>query len=295
MARILVTGASGFVGSSVIDALSRGKHELHAVSRRRVARSDVTHHQVNLFDAGRVAELLERVRPSHVLHLAWYTDHDTFWEASENWSWLRATTMLAQSCSLRGVERFVGVGSVAEYDWSLASRGTLPETTALRPSSAYGRAKAAAFKVLEEISGSCNMSTAWGRLFHVFGTGEPAQKVTSYIARELLGGHKPQLRQPGAIHDFLDIGYVGEALAALLLGATQGAVNIARGQGTSLAELARLIGRILEIDTTLIAQLPTSMTATAPILVGDVSRLRQELQVPPPVSLEQSLSFLWNV
>ena len=295
MARILVTGGSGFVGRSIVDALAGAGHELHTMSRRPFARNGVAHHEVDLFDAAAVADVLERIRPSHVLHAAWFTEHGKFWEAPENSNWLQATTMLAQSCALRRVERFVGVGSVAEYDWSLASLGALSETTALRPSSAYGRAKAAAFKALEEIAGGSTMSFGWGRLFHVFGPGEPPQKVTSYIARELMNGRVPHLRQPDATYDFLDIGHVGEALAALLLARAEGAINIARGQGTSLAELAHLIGRILDVDMALVARQPLSATDPALPLIGDVSRLRKELNLPVPASLEQSLGFVRNL
>lgn len=73
MKRVLVTGASGFIGRNCLAPLEQREFEIHAVSSRPVDHGDnnVTLHEANLLDRSQIAPLLAAVRPTHLLHLAW--------------------------------------------------------------------------------------------------------------------------------------------------------------------------------------------------------------------------------
>ena len=68
MSRVLVTGAGGFIGRRVVPLLERAGHEVHRA-------------EGDLLDPATAPRLIESARPSHLLHLAWYTKHGLFWEA----------------------------------------------------------------------------------------------------------------------------------------------------------------------------------------------------------------------
>src|ERR1700730_9500409 len=98
MTKVLLTGASGFVGRHCLQLLISQGYEVHALSRRPppIDGSASTWHELDLLKPGCAAELLRRVRPDFLLHLAWYTAPGKFWEARENIDWVRASLELLQ-------------------------------------------------------------------------------------------------------------------------------------------------------------------------------------------------------
>src|SRR5947208_2948340 len=105
MKRVLLTGSSGFVGRHAIGALQARGYEVHAVSRTPLpadAAEGAHQHSVNLMVDHEVTMLMERIQPSHLLHLAWYAVPGLFWTAPENLDWV--------AVSLRPLRRFSSAG-----------------------------------------------------------------------------------------------------------------------------------------------------------------------------------------
>ena len=139
MSRILVTGASGYIARATLGPLTELGFEVHGVCRRPPGRTGVTWHRVDLFNGPSRRRLLSDLRPSHILHLAWCTEHGRYWTDPANNEWRDMTVALAREFETAGGERFIGVGSCAEYDWRLAI-GPISETAPLDAVSPYGRA-----------------------------------------------------------------------------------------------------------------------------------------------------------
>src|SRR5947208_3371918 len=143
MKRVLLTGASGFVGRHCLSSLLAQGYEVHAVSSRKDAATatspEVRWHRADLLDKKQTSELLSEVRPTHLLHCAWYAVPGKYWTASENLYWVEAGQHLLKAFSDEGGQRVVGVGSCAEYDWSDGHCSEL--TTQLKPATLYGQSK----------------------------------------------------------------------------------------------------------------------------------------------------------
>jgi nucleoside-diphosphate-sugar epimerase len=76
MKRVLITGASGFVGRQCVPLLLAAGYEVHAVARTTNPEESDTRvrwHTADLLDESQVAELMAQVKPTHLLHLAWYS------------------------------------------------------------------------------------------------------------------------------------------------------------------------------------------------------------------------------
>src|SRR5437588_3229964 len=116
--KVLVTGATGFVGRFVLERLRTSGAEVHACARRAGARGLAQWHEADLLTAGAPRALIDAVRPTHLLHLAWYSEPGTFWTSRENLRWLSTTIELLEAFADAGGQRFVGTGTCAEYDWS---------------------------------------------------------------------------------------------------------------------------------------------------------------------------------
>ena len=76
--RVLVTGASGFIGSRTLAPLRQAGFAVHSFGRT-APREPTTHHPGDLFDHAQVRAVLGSVAPTHILHCAWEVTHGTFW------------------------------------------------------------------------------------------------------------------------------------------------------------------------------------------------------------------------
>ena len=274
--RILVTGAGGFIGRYAIAPLRACGFEVHAVSR--VALPGAACHAVDLMDAAATRALLDAVRPTHLLHLAWTVTPGGFWTTRDNLDWVGATLALYRAFVASGGIRFVGVGSCAEYDWAPAAvAAPLAEGAPCQPATLYGTAKDATRRILAAAAELDGVSFAWGRIFFLYGPGEkPGRLVSDTIGRLMKG--EPIDTTPGTQRrDFLHVADAAGALAALADGTVQGAVNIASGEDRPLAEFLGEIGRQLG-QPSLLRFGARPMPANEPArLAACVTRLREEV------------------
>jgi len=274
-ARVLVTGATGFIGRWTVDPLLRAGAEVHAVTRRRPdgARADVTWHEADLRDRAATAALLERVRPSHLLHLAWYVTPGLYLTSLENLEWVGTTIGLLDAFAAAGGRRVVVAGTSAE----------LP----MVPSTLYAACKRGVYEVLRGWSAQVGITFGWGRVFFLHGPDEAPERLVPQLVRAGLTGQPFPMRHPDQVRDYLHVADTAGALVALLLSDVQDAVNIASGEPVVLADLARQVERCLERPVTLLAGEP--VFDPVPTLVGDATRLRAEVGFVPRFTLSEGL------
>src|SRR5262245_48204662 len=111
MTRVLVTGASGYVGRQTLEPLACLGFEVHGLARRPLAEPACQWHTVDLLDSAAVAAAIAAIRPSHLLHLAWTTEHGKFWTDPANEAWRAATLDLVERFIAAGGRRCVLAGS----------------------------------------------------------------------------------------------------------------------------------------------------------------------------------------
>src|SRR6202165_5541216 len=238
MTRVLVTGASGFIGAPALAALGqRGTYEIHATSWHPPAGppAGITWHTGALFARERIRPLLSRIGASHLLHLAWSVEPGIFRDSSENWAWKDASLSLFRDFADTGGMRIVAAGTCGEY----ARDGTsLSEVaTAERPESLYGEAKLATWRGLESLAGETGLSAAWGRVFFLYGPREHPKRLVASGIRALLLGERAATTAGLQRRDFLHVEDVASALAALADSEVRGPVNIASGFAVEVRDL----------------------------------------------------------
>ena len=292
MSRVLVTGASGFIGQGLPPLLAAAGHEVHAVStaeRGAEAGEGVAQwHRADLLDPGAAAELIAAVRPERLLHLAWYTEHGAFWSSVENLPWVEASVRLWRAFAAGGGERALMVGSCAEYQWG---EPVLSEReTPCRPASLYGACKDAVRRVVESASAVTGTSSAWARVFFVYGPEESSRRLVASVARALIEGRPAPSSAGEQVRDFIHVSDAASALATLLDSAVEGPVNVGSGAGVRVREvvegLGRLSGRPELIELGALPGNPDEPDS----IVADVGRLRDEVGWAPSIPLEQGLA-----
>ena len=276
MKKVLITGASGFVGHYCLPLLIAKGYEVHAVylQRNRTRDENVIWHRVDLLDPAKVSDLLALVKPSHLLHLAWFATPGEFWSSLENVRWVQASLQLLQAFAINGGRRVVMAGSCAEYDWQHGY--CLEGHTPLVPATLYGASKHAVQCLLDAFAVQAKISAAWGRIFFLYGPHEHPDRLVAYVIRSLLHREQAQCSHGNQARDFLYVKDAADAFIALLESDVLGPVNIASGEAITLKEIILKIADLLDgRDLVQFGSLP--VFDEPELLVADVSRLRKDL------------------
>lgn len=290
MTRVVLTGASGFVGRQIAQALSAQGLEVHAISSASSDPSIPAHawHRLDLMDKAATRVLLRDISPTHLVHAAWDTTHGAFWTSDSNFAWVAASLGLVEAFHEAGGRRLVIVGSCAEYDWHFGYCSE--EVTPLNPALPYGVCKAALFRLCEAYCRGHDISFAWARLFLLYGPHEGPKRLVPSIVQAIMAGKEAACTDGRQIRDFMHVEDVGRAIAALCSSEVTGAVNVATGKPVALRDVAQEIARQLgRPDLLRLGALPTRPD-DPPLLAADVRRLDREVGFAPRYDLVDGIA-----
>ena len=294
---VFVTGGSGFVGACAVQELARRGHEVHVLlrpqsnlwrlrpvlNRLHVHRGDVT-------DAGAVREVLRRVRPRAVLHLA---THGAYESQADARTILQTNVLgtynLLEASAEAGVAAFVNTGSSSEYGFK---REPMRETDVLEPNSFYAVGKAAQTHLCRFLAQRGDMGAIVFRLFSVYGPWEEPSRLIPTLIRRARAGLPLQMVSPRTVRDFVFIDDVLEALLNLSAAARMRGevVNLGSGVETSLEEVVRTVLGLLGSSSEVHWGAMTARHWDSNRWVADPSRARALLNWQPRFTLLQGLA-----
>ena len=289
MKRVLVTGATGFIGRHCLAPLAALGYEVHAVSHSRMTpETPANWHAGNLLDPAAVSRVLSDARPTHLMHLAWYADPRDYRESPRNLAWVGAGIELVRRFAEFGGRRAVLAGTCFEYD---ARYGYCIEgLTSEAPSTLYAVCKDSLRQMATKYAADIGVSTAWARIFYLYGPFEPSARLVPSVILSLLRGERAGCTHGRQIRDFLHVEDVASALAAILDSPAESPINIGSGRPVSIRTIVEMISRQLDaigrVEFGVRAPAPTD----APMMVADVRRLRKEVGWRPQWSLEEGLA-----
>lgn len=283
--RVLLTGASGFIGRYVLRALQQHGIEVVAVGRTRPQHS-VLFIETDLLSACDFTALLQQAQATHLLHLAWYAEHGKYWTSPLNLRWLEATTRLLEAFCAAGGQQVVIAGTCAEYDWT---HGYCREdSTPLNPATFYGTAKDATRRLVMAVCAQHQVPCAWGRIFLPFGQGESTSRLIPSLIEVFRGERAPFGVNAHAYRDFLHASDVAKGFVRLLTEGASGAYNVCSGEPRRLAEVVTTLASLLDADPAQVLALTMERPGEPPLLVGESLKLRA-LGWQPALTLAQGL------
>jgi nucleoside-diphosphate-sugar epimerase len=304
--RILVTGANGYIGKYVVPILLQNKFEVHGITKSDTLNAKKTNDQLGILKNSAhwhsldllqdsPDQIIELVKPTHLLHLAWNTEHGKFWTAKDNTEWLEASLNLMKSFYANRGKRFVFAGSVAEYDWHEGQciEGLTPEV----PHTLYGQTKKAFTDALLKFSRDNNKSAAIGRIFFLYGPGEPQGRIIPAVIHAIKNQEICKCTEGTQVRDFMYVGDVADAMATLVDSNLQGIVNLASGEPQALKTIIinilkqmQATGYDANIDSIQFGVLARG--ANDPdLLTASTKRLNEELNWRPKVTLDNGLKL----
>jgi len=278
--RVLVTGASGFVGRAVIAVLnSRG---FDAIGVSRIERSDPGRAAMRvLSDPGNVAEvreLLSHAQPQIIMHLAGVTSASSN-RALYDANVVFAANLMDAALTMTHRPRVLLAGSAAEYGPVPTELLPVREDFACRPNTPYGASKLAqtnhAFIAAER-----GLSLVIARLFNPIGPGMPKSLALGNFAHQIAQmdarGDVLTTGDLDVVRDFMDVRIAAELLVELALKGTSHleVVNVCTGSGRRLLDLTSRLVEISGVPVRLQRDDARRGNSNVRAFVGDPSRLK---------------------
>jgi UDP-glucose 4-epimerase len=284
--RILITGASGFIGSHLCQRLLEDQAEVHAIYRTQTPPEDsgARWWQADLSDESAVRGLFRDIRPDVIFHLASHVKGAPNLEhvLSTFRSNLQSTVNLLTLAAEQGCKRMVITGSLAEPE---------PENGELFPSAPYAAAKWASSGYARMFHALYNLPVVIARVFMVYG---PAQqdltKLVPYVILSILRGQTPKISSGGRPVDWI---YVSDVIDGFMTlgekdGIDGGTFELGSGSMISIREIVQQLAAVVDpkakVEFGALADRPLE-----PIRLAKTEETFARLGWKPKVSLQEGL------
>lgn len=245
MKRVLLTGATGFIGSYLLRELLHVGYEVIAV-RRPGSEPVILLEQEPIWLERYLTEVtaMDMDGVEAVIHLAsaGVSPQEASWHELEQVN-VSAGLQLIQRAHQAGVRRFVAAGTCLEYGSEADNWDQIPSDAPLRPLSPYGVGKAAGFLMLNAYANACPIEFFYGRIFSAYGEGQFSGNLWPSLRRAAYAGKDFEMTMGQQIRDFIPV----EDVARHLHIATERSdvhinqplvVNIGSGNGTRVVDFA---------------------------------------------------------
>jgi UDP-glucose 4-epimerase len=296
MAKILVTGGAGFIGSHIVDRLLSAKHQVEVIddlssgSEKNLA-AGVPLHKVDI-RSREAQNVVERFLPDVIVHAAAQVsvrismDNPTLDSDLNVTGLINIITPLRDRKGTHVVFLSSGGAVYGEQDSFPA-----PETHAIAPESLYGLSKRIGEMYLEFWQRVWGVTSSWMRLSNVYGPRQNPHGEAGVVAiycERLLEGKSIIVNGTGEqTRDFVFVGDVAEAIARAAEKRSPGPFNVGTSQETSINSLATTL-RDLACPSAEITRAPAKAGEQMRSCI-DNSRALTELGWKPTVSFEQGL------
>lgn len=297
--RVAVTGAAGFIGSHLVDALVRmgaevvGLDNLQSgtVDNLRQSRSQMRFHQADVRDFDALRDLI--TGSEIVFHLAGnalvpFSVEDPVYDFESN---VLGTYHVLKLLREKVIGRVVFSSSAAVY--GIPRYTPVDESHVLEPISPYGSSKLAAERLGVGWARTYELEFVVVRIYNTYG---PRQR--KYVMYDLLNKlhndpHRVEVLGDGS--QARDYSYVSDTVQALLLVGQKGnsgeAYNIAGGRPIRIADLLALLIRVMDLDGVEVSYTHSSWTGDVPVMIANIDRLRA-MGFAPQIGLEDGLLAL---
>jgi nucleoside-diphosphate-sugar epimerase len=251
--KVIVTGATGFIGQNLIPYLLEKNYDITAISRDpEKARKFKWFSKVKFIkaDINNDQQLIDIGKNIGLFHLAWegLPNYDSVHHYEEN---LPNNYNFVKKMVQSGIKHVLISGTCFEYGFQ---SGPISSSTRTNPSNSYAIAKDNLHQHLKLFNKNTPFLFQWARLFYMYGNG---QNPTSIIAQfdHAINNNETQFNMSGGeqLRDYLPIKEVVEQLHKLFENSQAGTYNICSGQPISIRSLveARKLEKQSEINLNL--------------------------------------------
>lgn len=272
--KIVMTGATGFLGQALCRELTENRHEVTAVVRPESA-GKADRLAVNKVTVLPMEEL-ESLTGEYdaFFHLAWNGSggdyRNDYGMQAENLRYMEKALKAAKAC---GCRKFIGAGSQAEY--GVVHGKAEEDKTVPAPFMMYGAAKLACLHMGRVLAEQLGITFVWPRIYSVYGPREEDPTLLGYVTRTLREGNVPELSACENMWDFM---YITDFTRAMRLLAehpeAEGVYHVAGGEPQKLRKYVETARDIIKPDTELGFGIKKTDVQRTFWLEPDISRLK---------------------
>lgn len=306
--RVLVTGATGFAGSHLTEALLTQENvQILGMNRRapwpphsRHLEKQAALQVCDLCDGAAVEAVLRDFQPERIYHLAGYANVGrSFHEVEAVWAGnLTATRTLYEAVHRWGGRpRILYVGSGLIYGDPERPDQAFDETSLPRPTNAYAASKAAADLVSYQYTRTPGLEILRVRPYNHIGPRQSPQYAIAHFAQQIVAierGQKPPILETGNLNTRRDLTDVRDMVRAYMLLMEHGRSGEAYNAGTGeLHVIGDVLQRLLKLSGVQVElrQRPDLLRAADTAAVrAEASKLRRETGWTPRFTLDQTLT-----
>ncbi len=291
--KVLVTGATGFIGSHLARLAVNEGHSVQALVgpasdrwRVRDIEDRIQFIESDLRELRVSDTSLALDRPDLCVHLAWRGWSGSLAAVEENVTSLSVGLEFMRLVAELRCPRLIVAGTCLEYDTTYP---TLSEGTPVRPGDLYGTCKNAFFQVAQEFSRQAKMEVVWPRIFYSYGPYEDPRRLVPSIVLAVLHGQPAKATGGEQIRDYLHVEDIASAIWTVARTGLTGAVNIASGISVSVGDVIRQIAELMgRPDLVRLGALPYRKGEPM-VIRADASLLRERVGWHPQFDLRSGL------
>lgn len=298
--RVLITGATGFIGANLVREFLRKGAEIYIFTRTtsnkwRVGNilKEIHEYCVDLLDYERLKRVILDIRPEIIFHTAVYGGYPFQKDVNKIiQTSVMGTINLVNACSKIEFDILINTGTSSEYG---LKNSPMSETDLLEPNSNYGVAKASATLFCQAKARSEKLPIVTLRLFSPYGYYEEPTRLIPSVIISCLTGKNPKLLSPKAVRDFVFVEDVMDAYIRVVkaenIDKIRGEIfNISYGEQHSVGEVVnkmiKLTGNKVKPIWGSVSQRPNEPN----IWQANITKAKNVLKWEPKYSLDEGLS-----
>jgi len=295
--KVLISGASGFIGMPIVQALTREGATVAGLSRKcqiTETGSKIKWLNADLSQPTTYMKAVKAFAPETLIHLAWSDIPD--------YSFGKSFTNLAQSLefmsfvtSLECCRNIIVAGSC----WEIEKRkGECKEDEEARPTNDFTWSKNALHSWLEMECKRRELSLKWMRIFYSYGPRQRSASLIPSILDSLGKKELPKIKTPKHSNDFIFVDDIAEAFArAVFLSSPEsGIFHLGSGVATPVIEVCRIADDIINGSTEITEQIECECkdSGSTPNFWADCTKIRSSLGWSANTSLREGIEKTWR-
>lgn len=291
---VVITGATSFIGISIINNLIKRNHFVWAVvrpksvNRQRIPLSEnIQIVECDMQELEHLPDLI-KIPVDAFCHLAWegvrapYRDDAVI--QKQNY---RAAMKAVEVCNRLSCKKFIGCGSQAEYG---KMNGRIAEDYPCNPNTEYGKAKYKACCDIAAYARQHQIHFIWGRIFSIYGPGDYEKSLIMMCIDKMKKNENIPLTECKQDWDYLYIDEAAEIFTRFItMCCDDGVYNVASGKHEKLKEYVKKIKCVTQSESMLeFGSLPypeSGMVSFIPV----VSKLKEALKWQPKIEFEEGI------